>query len=457
MLGISENIEIRKLKIENFKSSRLLGISKQAKRIIKILLGLLAVFILTLFLPWTQNTRARGKLNALQPNHRPQTIHSIIDGRIENWYVQEGDYVEKGDTIMQISEVQERFLDPELLLRTQNQIDAKSRAGEAYDKKVEALDLQIQALKENNKLRVQQAQNRLRQAELLVESDSISFEAAKVNFEIADARLKRMNSLFEQGLKSLTDLESRKQQFQKNQVALIGAENKLLSSKNERLSAEIELNAIHFDFQNKLAKAESEKFSALSSGFTTNAEVNKLQNEYNNFKVRAGMYYVVAPQTGYITRAIKVGVGELIKSGAPIISILPSDYELAAEVYIRPIDLPLVHKGNKVRFIFDGWPAIIFSGWPNLSNGTFGGVVYAVDNFSSANDHRYRVLIVPDSNDTPWPEPLRIGTGAEAIMLFNDVPVWYEIWRQLNGFPPDFYEDDLNEGNPSDIMYEPID
>ncbi len=455
MLGISENIEIKKLQIESFKSSRLIGISQQAKSIIKILLGLLLVFIISLFLPWTQNTRARGKLNALQPTHRPQTIHSIIDGRIESWNVQEGDYVEKGDTIMKISEIHNKFLDPELLVRTQNQINAKAQAGEAYDKKVDALDLQIEALKANNKLRIEQARNRLRQAELLVESDSISYEAAKVNFDIADARLKRMQELYKQGLKSLTDLESRKQEFQKNQVKLIAAENKLLSSRNELLSAQIELNAIHFDFQNKLAKAESEKFTAMSSGFTTNAEVNKLQNEYNNFKVRAGMYYVVAPQAGYITRAVKVGVGELIKSGTSIISILPGDYELAAEVYIKPIDLPLVHEGNKVRFIFDGWPAIIFSGWPNLSNGTFGGVVRAVDKFSDKKNNHYRVLIVPDSSDTPWPEPLRIGTGAEAIMLFNDVPVWYEIWRQLNGFPPDFYEDALDKEKPSDILYEP--
>jgi len=21
----------------------------------------------------------------------------------------------------------------------------------------------------------------------------------------------------------------------------------------------------------------------------------------------------------------------------------------------------------------------------------------------------------------------------------NDVPVWYEIWRQINGFPPEYY------------------
>lgn len=445
MLGISENIEIKKLKIESFKSSRLVGISEQAKRIVRVLLGLLLVFVFTLFLPWTQNTRARGELNALKPNHRPQTIHSIIDGRIENWYVQEGDFVEKGDTILEISEIHNQFLDPELLLRTQEQIDATSQAASAFERKVEALDLQIQALKENNILRVEQARNRLRQAELLVQSDSISFEAAKVNFDIADARLKRMKDLFEQGLKSLTDLETREQDYQRSQAALISAENQLLSSQNEKLTAEIELNAITFDFQTKLAKAESDKFTAMSSGFSTNAKVNKLRNEYSNFKVRSGMYYVVAPQTGYITRAITVGVGELIKSGSPIISILPGDYELAAEVFIRPIDLPLVHVGNKVRFIFDGWPAIIFSGWPRLSNGTFGGVVYAIDKFSDDNKNMYRVLIVPDEEDTPWPEPLRIGTGAEAIMLFNEVPVWYEIWRQLNGFPPDFYDDDIEK------------
>jgi hypothetical protein len=25
--------------------------------------------------------------------------------------------------------------------------------------------------------------------------------------------------------------------------------------------------------------------------------------------------------------------------------------------------------------------------------------------------------------------------------MLNDVPLWYEFWRQLNGFPPDFYEE----------------
>lgn len=147
---------------------------------------------------------------------------------------------------------------------------------------------------------------------------------------------------------------------------------------------------------------------------------------------------MLAPQSGYITKAIQVGIGETIKEGAEIISIMPQNYSLAVEIYVDPIDLPLVKLDSKIRFIFDGWPAIVFSGWPELSNGTFGGTVMAVDNFTSANN-KYRVLVVPDPDEEPWPEALRIGAGADGIALLNDVPVWYEIWRQMNGFPPDYY------------------
>ena len=117
---------------------------------------------------------------------------------------------------------------------------------------------------------------------------------------------------------------------------------------------------------------------------------------------------------------------------------MPSDYELAFEMYVRPIDLPLLAKGQEVRLQFDGWPAIIFSGWPNTSYGTFGGSVFAIDNFISKNG-LYRVLIAQDKEE-PWPELLRVGGGANGLVLLKDVSVWYDIWRNLNGFPADFYD-----------------
>jgi hypothetical protein len=126
---------------------------------------------------------------------------------------------------------------------------------------------------------------------------------------------------------------------------------------------------------------------------------------------------------------------------------MPSKYDIAVETFVDPIDMPLVHPGEKVRIWFDGWPTIIFSGWPNMSYGTFGGVIVAAENFISPNG-KYRVLIAQDPNEEPWPKELSIGAGANTFALLKNVPIWFEIWRQLNGFPPDYYVPDAK--NKSD-------
>ena len=157
-----------------------------------------------------------------------------------------------------------------------------------------------------------------------------------------------------------------------------------------------------------------------------------------NYSVRAGMYYITAPQDGYITKALQSGIGETIKEGTQILSIMPAKYDLAVIMYVNPLDLPLLEKGQKVRLQFDGWPAVVFSGWPNTSYGTYGGKIFAIDNFIYDNG-KFRVLIAPDPDDQPWPEALRVGGGTDNMVLLKNVPVWYELWRQVNGFPPDYY------------------
>jgi hypothetical protein len=39
---------------------------------------------------------------------------------------------------------------------------------------------------------------------------------------------------------------------------------------------------------------------------------------------------------------------------------------------------------------------------------------------------------------------LRVGGGVKTFTLLKNVPVWYERWRNLNGFPPEYYT-----GNPA--------
>ena len=404
----------------------------------RLMWTLLIIIIIFMFLPWTQNIQADGTLTALLPNQRPQEVQTVIGGRIERWYVKEGDWVRKGDTIVHITEVKDSYLDPNLLAQTDIQVKAKENSLMSYGSKVEAINQQINNLEALRDLKIRQARNKVEQERLKLNSDRADLDAVRIDYNIARTRFERDSALLRQGLKSPLDVESRRLKLQETSAKVISAENKVNFSLAGLENAEFEQRNLTNEYAEKLSKAESERFSAISAQMDTEAEISKLRNAQSNYSIRSGFYYVTAPQDGIITRAVTTGLGETLKEGAGICTILPADYKLAVEMYIEPMDLPLMHKGNKVRFLFDGWPALVFSGWPALTYGTFPGEVVAVDNIPAANG-KYRVLVAPRPNDKKWPEQLRVGSGARGIALLKRVPVWYELWRQLNGFPPDFY------------------
>jgi multidrug resistance efflux pump len=300
------------------------------------------------------------------------------------------------------------------------------------------LDAQIDALTGGLRIKLEQAQNKILQARLKIQSDSIRVVAARTEIKVADDQYARGEQQFTEGLLSKVELEKRQVAQQRANATLIDAQNKLLEARNELLNAELEVNSIRNDYRDKLSKAESEKFASMSQFYTTEGEVSKMQVDLANYTVRAGNYFVTAPQQGYITKAVVTGVGETVKEGDPLVSVMPARFELAVELYVRPMDMPLINTGQNVRFMFDGWPSIVFSGWPNSSYGTFGGTVVAIDNFISPNG-KYRILVGPDPEDDEWPKALRVGGGAVGFALMSDVPIWYELWRQVNGFPPDLY------------------
>ena len=440
MLNISNNNSIPISNLERHSAVQQLNNRKHYKILNKFLIVFSVICVILLFLPWTQNISGSGAVTTLKPNQRPQTIQSLISGRIEKWYVNEGDYVEKGDTILFISEIKEEYLDPNLVANTKNQMDAKSDAVTSYEGKVGALDTQMVAINNERNLKSKQAKNKIKQAVLKIKSDSMDLEAIKTQIKIANTQFKRAVQLNKEGLKPLTDLEEKRLKLQEIEAKIITQENKLLSSENELLNAKVEINRINAEYSEKYSKAQSDQFTAQSNKYDTKAQVNKLENQYQNYKIRNGMYYITAPQNGYVNRALKSGLGENIKEGTPIVSIMPAKYDIAVETYISPNDFPLIQKGEKVRVWFDGWPTIVFSGWPNLSYGTFGGKIVAIENFISENG-KYRILIAPDEVDThKWPKQLSIGSGAQTMALLNEVPIWFEIWRTFNGFPPNYYK-----------------
>jgi len=402
--------------------------------------GFLAALAIILFLPWTQNIRARGNVTTLRQEQRPQELNSIIPGKIVKWYVKEGDMVNAGDTILQISEVKEDYLDPELLGRTGEQLGAKKSSVAYYKNKVDATQMQIGALGNNRLLKQNQLQNKIQQLQLKLQSDSMEYVAAANDYTIAAQQYRRQKTMYDSGLVSLTQLEQRNQVFQSAAAKKISAENKTGSTRQELVIASIEMDAINQDYVEKVSKAQGEQFQSLSQIAGGQGDLAKLQNQYSNYSIRSGMYFITAPQAGQITKAKKAGIGEIIKDGEMLVEIVPGNVDYAVELFVEPVDLPLVTVKQKVRFLFDGFPAIVFSGWPNASYGTFSGEVVAIENAVSTNG-KFRVLVKEDMADKKrWPGALKIGTGAQGVALLKNVPVWYELWRNINGFPPDFYK-----------------
>ncbi len=411
---------------------------RKSSQVNKWVIGILFFLILILFLPWTQNIRSKGTVTTLYQDQRPQELNTIIPGKVKKWHVKEGDYVKVGDTIMQLSEIKDDYLDPQLLERTKEQLNSKQQSVEGYKSKVGTVEQQINALAQGRDLKIADLQNKINQQVFKIRSDSMEWQAAINDYSIKAEQFRRQKIMYDSGLVSLTQLEQRNQALQDALAKRTSADIKYGNSKQEFLRLKIELNGENQQYLEKISKAEGDRFQSISQIATGQGEIAKLNNQYMNYDIRSKLYYIVAPQSGQVVQAKKAGIGEIVKEGELIVRIVPDKIQYAVEMYVRPLDLPLLKAGQSVRFMFDGFPAIVFSGWPEASYGTFGGEVFAVESNVSENG-MFKVLVKEDKNDRPWPKELKIGAGASGMALLKDVMIWYELWRNINGFPPDFY------------------
>jgi len=247
MLNISHNKVDAEKALRGYKAFEKLFSTRYYKMFNRFLLAFAIIGIVFLFLPWTQNVTGNGYVTTLTPDQRPQTR------------------------------------------------DAKNRSVNSYAEKVKALNNQILALNTERRLKIQQTKNKLKQKKLKVISDSIDLEAVRNNSKIAETQYKRTVTLNEEGLKAITDVEAKRLKLQEMTAKLISQENKLLTSKNEVINAEVEISRISTSYADKIAKAQSDRSTAESNQFEAEAQVNKLSTQSANYKLRNEMYYIKAP------------------------------------------------------------------------------------------------------------------------------------------------------------------
>ena len=170
------------------------------------------------------------------------------------------------------------------------------------------------------------------------------------------------------------------------------------------------------------------------------AEIAKIDAELNRLQVqkaRQSLQTKVAPRDGTILRLMSSGSATYVKEGDLLASFIPEGVNRSAVIAVRGLDAPLISAGDEVRLQFDGWPVFQFSGWPDMGVGTFKGIVDFVEPVAD-RDGLFRVWVKPHPTEDAWPDPnhIRLGSRVRGWILLEEVSLGYELWRQLNNFPP---------------------
>ncbi|HMV78751.1 MAG TPA: HlyD family efflux transporter periplasmic adaptor subunit [Leptospiraceae bacterium] len=394
------------------------------------------IFLSLCILPWQQTVSGYGRVVAYAPLDRQQFIEAPIDGRIVHWHVQEGSNVKKDDLIVEISDN-----DPMFLQRLQEEKSAIESRIAAVKARSEAIQARIRSLEGSVGNSVSAAKSRTRMARDRIDASEHALEAAAAVYRTASINSKRQKTLFAQGLASQRAVETSEMEEARALTDLNRAKAAVSSSKSELLALQSDQSKAGTDGSASIEDAKASYAAALAELASAQAELPRISARLS----RQHSQTVRAPRDGTVMRLIVSQDGEMVKTGEPLVILIPDAGDRAAEIWIDGNHLPLLSEGREARIQFQGWPVLQFSGWPDMSFGTFAGKVILVDSTDNGTG-RFRILIKP-TDGSKWPDGkyLRQGVRAFGWIFLNRVSLGYEIWRRFNDFPPEIPGMDLKE------------
>lgn len=425
------------LKFELLKTPSYVG------RLIYVLAWSIVILpLLMLFLPWLQNIQGTGTLTAFQPTDRIQTINAPIDGLVSKWHIVEGASVKTGDLLLEIRDV-----DPNFSKRLEEQLENNRARLQAKQDELASYELQVQNYQTVRDSRVSAANFKRDMARQKVVSAMQGIAAAEATYEATRFQLERVQRLLKDGLVSQRDVELAERDNTIASRNLASSKAMLDAAKAEESSALAEVSQYGADTQGAIQAAKAQ-INRLKSEY---AEISNSLNTARTNVARQAAQKVFAPTDGVVFRVPVNSPSQLVTRGQALLTIVPENNSRAVILQVEGLNAPLVVPGSRVRLQFEGWPVVQVSGWPSVSYGTFAGKVSFVDPADSG-DGRFRVMVVPDETEQKWPAErfLRQGSAVKGWILLNEVSIGYEIWRVLNGFPPNLVAADSSTSTSTD-------
>ena len=328
----------------------------------KIILGasrsfvvLTAISVVAL-LAWASNTeidRVIRGFGKIVPQSQVQTVQHFEGGILTEILVREGDSVNQGAPLLRIDN---SFSRSELAQAT---IDMKAKQARMVRLTAEVRDVETLVFPDELENDIPKIVEREREffngkrATLLAQVGILEDQYKQKSLDLSEARSRWANTIRERELGDKRVSNLRKL----NSVGAFST-NDLLD--NERSLQQIEQRlsdlvheiprdeAIMSEISRRMEEAKSRfRSDSDKERSETELQIAKLEETIAALKDRSARSDVVAPMTGIINKLHVSTIGGVVKSGEPLVEIVPGDAGLAIEARVQPNDRAEIWPGQK--------------------------------------------------------------------------------------------------------------
>jgi hemolysin D len=321
-----------------------------------------------------------GEIKILQP---------IETGVVSSINIKEGDYIKKGQVLMQI--------DPSV---TQTSLDVKEKDFLIFDFQIK----RIEALLSNKPLILDSTSFEAKEQEKLYQIQKSSYEEgiARYDMKLFQVQSQYQSSLSEKSrLKMILDKNSQRAKNLETVLDII-AKKDYEELQKEILNLKEQINMASYKIEEankKIIETKEEKNSFISQFKDTKyqelqtiqKEARNLQSEINAIKFQNQKQSIISPTDGYVAKLMINTIGGVVTPAEKLISIVPKDSPLIVKVNVLNQDIGFVKNEMNSKIKIDTFSFQKY--------GFFEGKIINVGNFSIDDEKLgpvYEVKIEPN-------------------------------------------------------------
>ncbi|WP_051340601.1 HlyD family type I secretion periplasmic adaptor subunit [Azospirillum halopraeferens] len=297
---------------------------------------------------------ARGKLVTTPATIVIQPLETAVVRAIE---VKVGEVVRKGDTLVLLDST---FTTADVTqLRTRlNSLDAQIRRLEAELARADGSDLTGETPDERLQQALFRERQQFRRAKLTLFDENVGRINALQNSNTRD------QAVLKERVKAMVEVERMREELHQRQT---GSRLLMLESREQRLTVEQELQRAlnkEFELRQELAVVEAERRSfeqdwqqkALEELVTAKRERDGLSEQLAKAERRSELVVMTAPSDAVVLEVAKRSLGSVVREAEPLVTLVPLDAPLEAEVQIEARDVGYLRAGDPARIKIDAFP-----------------------------------------------------------------------------------------------------